>query len=161
MPDTMSLAHFYQGWGQHNALMVEAITPLTAEELAFRPGTLPNQVWQIAAHIATNRVFWFHTVLREGDSALEQFADWEDNPSPRTASELVTALNQTFAFVHGCLERWTPATLDDRFERRRSNGKVVTLTRQWVTWHLLEHDIHHGGEISLILGMHGIAALDM
>jgi uncharacterized damage-inducible protein DinB len=27
-----------------------------------------------------------------------------------------------------------------------------------VVWHVLEHDLHHGGEISLTLGMHGIDA---
>lgn len=162
MPAKTTLGPFYSGWGQHNALLVKAIAPLTAGQLAVRPDPLPNQVWQIAAHIATNRVFWFHTVTGEGDASLERFADWEDDAaSPRAASELVTALNETFAFVRGCLEHWTPAMLDDPFERRRSNGQVVTRTRQWIAWHLLEHDIHHGGEISLILGMHGLGGLDL
>lgn len=33
----------------------------------------------------------------------------------------------------------------------------VTLTRSWVIWHLIEHALH-GGEISLTLGMHELAA---
>jgi hypothetical protein len=32
------------------------------------------------------------------------------------------------------------------------------ITRQWVIWHLIEHDLHHGGEISLTLGMYGLVA---
>jgi uncharacterized damage-inducible protein DinB len=162
MPATSSLLPFYEGWNWHNALLVKAIAPLTADQLALRPEPLPNQVWQIAAHIATNRVFWFHTVLGEGDASLEQYADWEDFPdSPRSADELVPALNATYGFVRECLDLWTPAMLDDRFERRRSTGQVVTHTRQWVLWHLLEHDIHHGGEISLTLGIHGLEGLDV
>ena len=31
-------------------------------------------------------------------------------------------------------------------------------SRAWMVWHVLEHDLHHGGEISLTLGMHGIDA---
>jgi uncharacterized damage-inducible protein DinB len=27
-----------------------------------------------------------------------------------------------------------------------------------VVWHVMEHDLHHGGELSLTLGMHGMAA---
>jgi hypothetical protein len=27
--------------------------------------------------------------------------------------------------------------------------------------HLMEHELHHGGEISLILGTHGLPALDL
>jgi len=162
LPASTTLAPPYSGWETHNTLLVKAIAPLTTQQLALRPDPLPNQVWQIAAHIVTNRVFWFHNVLGEGDVSLEQFADWEDRPgAPRSADELVTALNTTFAFVRQCLGRWTPGMLDDRFERRRSTGQVVTRPRQWVIWHLLEHDIHHGGEISLILGMHGLDGLDL
>ncbi len=32
------------------------------------------------------------------------------------------------------------------------------ITRPWVIWHLIEHDLHHGGEVSLTLGTHGLAA---
>jgi uncharacterized damage-inducible protein DinB len=34
-------------------------------------------------------------------------------------------------------------------------------SRQWIIWHVLEHDIHHGGELSSILGAHGLAAVDL
>lgn len=26
------------------------------------------------------------------------------------------------------------------------------------TWHLIEHDLHHGGKVSLLPGMHGLEA---
>ena len=35
------------------------------------------------------------------------------------------------------------------------------LSRQWVIWHVIEHDLHHGGEVSLMLGTHGLAAPDL
>ena len=38
------------------------------------------------------------------------------------------------------------------------DGTPVQLSRAWVVWHVLEHDLHHGGEISLTLGMHGVTA---
>ncbi len=36
-------------------------------------------------------------------------------------------------------------------------GKNYALTRQWITWHVIAHDLHHGGELTLMLGMQGIA----
>ncbi len=33
--------------------------------------------------------------------------------------------------------------------------------RGWVVWHVMEHDVHHGGEISQILGSHGLSGLDL
>ncbi len=38
------------------------------------------------------------------------------------------------------------------------DGQHVDLSRAWVFWHVMEHDLHHGGELSLILGMHGLPA---
>jgi uncharacterized damage-inducible protein DinB len=32
---------------------------------------------------------------------------------------------------------------------------------EWVTWHVIEHEIHHRGEIYLMLGMLGIEAPDV
>jgi hypothetical protein len=34
-------------------------------------------------------------------------------------------------------------------------------TRAWVIWHLIEHEGHHGGAISLILGSNGPPVLDV
>jgi uncharacterized damage-inducible protein DinB len=28
--------------------------------------------------------------------------------------------------------------------------------RGWIIWHLIEHDLHHGGELFYTLGSHGI-----
>jgi uncharacterized damage-inducible protein DinB len=47
--------------------------------------------------------------------------------------------------------------LDDRFTGPRGNVR----TRGWIIWHVVEHDLHHGGELSLTLGMHGVPALDL
>jgi uncharacterized damage-inducible protein DinB len=38
-------------------------------------------------------------------------------------------------------------------------GAEVTL--RWVIWHVLEHEIHHRGEIYLMLGMMGLEAPDV
>jgi uncharacterized damage-inducible protein DinB len=58
------------------------------------------------------------------------------------------------------MARWTPADLME-VVRREVRGKQRTYVRRWVVWHVMEHDLHHGGEISLTLGMHGLAAPDI
>ncbi len=35
------------------------------------------------------------------------------------------------------------------------------VTMEWVIWHVLEHEIHHRGEIYLMLGLLGIEAPDV
>jgi uncharacterized damage-inducible protein DinB len=55
-----------------------------------------------------------------------------------------------------CLRRWTPEDLEVTVVR-----KSRTRSRGWVIYHVLEHDTHHGGEISQILGSNGLAPLDV
>jgi uncharacterized damage-inducible protein DinB len=171
------LEPFAEGWAGYQRLILEAIGPLSAEHLSSR--TAPHQwaVWQLAAHMAGSRAYWFHDVLGEGDAAvLDMFrvdsttlpdlpledAGWEDDERrPRTASELTEAFERTWAMIDESLRRWTAEDLVVEYSRTWRNGGVETFTRAWVVWHLIEHDLHHGGEISQILGTNGIPALEL
>jgi uncharacterized damage-inducible protein DinB len=94
------------------------------------------------------------------DLPLED-AGWEDDEDhPRGPEAVVDAFELTWAMIDDCLQRWRPDDLAVEFTRRRRAG-TQTVTRQWVIWHLIEHDLHHGGEISLILGSHGLSGLDL
>jgi uncharacterized damage-inducible protein DinB len=169
-----TLQPLYDGWAKHNDLLVGALRDLTPEQLALRPGPDMWSVWQLAGHAAGARTYWFHDNLGEGDPDLRDLfrvatttvpdlpiedAGWEDDEDhPRTADELVDALGRTWSMIDRCLRRWTPEDLAAEFARP---GSSRVHTRGWVIWHLMEHDVHHGGEISLILGSNGIPALDL
>jgi uncharacterized damage-inducible protein DinB len=168
---------FVEGWAEYQRLLLEAIGPLTAEQLSSRTAPFQWAVWQLAAHMASSRAYWFHDVLGEGDAAVREMfrvdsttvaglplenADWEDDERhPRTASELAEAFDRTWAMMGACLGRWTAEDLVVEFPRSRRSGEVRTVTRAWVVWHLIEHDLHHGGEISQILGSNGIPAPEL
>ena len=167
-----ALQPFYEGWTKHQALVIDALVGLTPAQLDFR--TAPHQwsVWQLAGHIAGSRAYWFHDVLGEGDPATRDLfrvdhttvpglpledAGWEDDEDhPRSAEELVDGLRRTWTVVDDCLGRWSAEDL---------NASVVRPTRThhrgWVVWHVMEHDLHHGGEISQILGSNGLAGLGL
>jgi uncharacterized damage-inducible protein DinB len=56
------------------------------------------------------------------------------------------------------------STVDTCKRQRRlatADGQTETYTRPEVTWHVLEHDLHHGGEIGYSFGMQGLAAPDI
>ena len=82
------------------------------------------------------------------------------NEFEQRLQECLEALTQGRWDLDECLRRWTPEDLAVEFSRERRTG-TQTFTRQWVIWHLIEHDIHHGGELSLILGSHGLTGLDL
>ena len=80
----------------------------------------------------------------------------------RSAAELVAGMDASWQFMQVRLDRWTPTDLARTFphDEPEWRDKYVT-ARSWVVWHVLEHDLHHGGEISLTLGMHGLQAPEM
>jgi len=150
-----ALALFYTGWERYNRLLVEAVAPLTPDQLALRVAPNQRALVELTAHLIAARARWFHRTLGEGDDDLEQFALWDDANAPTLkAAQLELGLEQTWRLIADCLTRWTPADLDVAFAKR--SGEQVS--RQWVIWHVLEHDLHHGGELSLTLGAHGLRA---
>jgi len=84
---------------------------------------------------------------------------WEDHlERPRGAAELVGALETTWKIAKRCLATWTPDMLAEGFPR---DGTAQIHTPQSVLMRLITHDSFHAGEISLILGMHGLPEIDL
>jgi uncharacterized damage-inducible protein DinB len=167
----------YNGWVQYQANLADMLRGLSDEQLGLRPASGDWAVWQIASHMAGARMYWFHVNLGQGDPALAgmfkvqhttvpglplEHAGWEDDEDhPRSAGEIVDALERTWRVIEDCLERWTPRDLELEFIQQPAEPGDVPLSRAWVIWHLIEHEVHHGGQISLILGSNGIPVQDI
>jgi uncharacterized damage-inducible protein DinB len=177
MTETPSaLRTFYDGWANCQDLLLSAMRDLTDQQLGLRVSPDQWAVWQLGSHMAGSRAYWFHDVLREGyPSVREMFrvaqttvpglaledAVWEDEDEhPRSAREIVGAFDVTWHMIDGCLKRWTLDDLGVEFTRQ-GRTRTQTRSRQWVIWHLIEHELHHGGEISLILGSNGLPVPDI
>ena len=156
--DNFTLTTFYTSWKEYHDRLTATLAPLTAEQLALRAAPGLRSVGENATHILGCRAGWFTYVLGEdGGPDVKEYADWEPGAPARTAAELVSALDRTWHFMADCLARWNPADMEQTFPDDW-DGKIVHLSRAWIVWHVLEHDLHHGGEVSLTLGMHGIHA---
>lgn len=158
----LPLITFYQGWERYQQSLVETIAPLSSAQLALP--VAPHH-WSIGTqlnHMLGSRVFWFQRWLGEGDPDLVHWD--EDQQSLRTTTELVAGLEDTWHLIAAALAHWTPADLGQIFptpafltEEERSF--FPPQTRQWIIWHVLEHEIHHGGELSLAFGAIGLAGV--
>ena len=108
-------------------------------------------------------MYWFTEFMGEdGGEEVKAYAGWNDlrlalgAPVP-TAAELAQALDHTWHLMADCLTRWSPADMQQTFPFD-GDGTPGEVSRASLVWHVLEHDLHHGGEASLTLGMHGIHA---
>ncbi len=156
-------AGLLRGWEVYQQRLIEAIRPLSAEQLAaLRVGDGLRSAGMIAAHIVAARVRWLRQVLGEGDEDLDRWANWDRKGAPIPGGEeLAHALEESWGPLRAGLERWTPADYEQPFTSIEDDGQEVTDTRGWVVWHLIEHDLHHGGELSLLLGSHGLPGVEI
>ena len=156
-----TLAIVAQGWHVYQARLSEAIAPLTQEQLALRAAPQLRSIEELARHIIGVRAGWFHNILGEGDDAFGAYHEWDRPDAPtRTASELVEGLAATWQTMQSALAHFTPEDLTIMLTGVRK-GRTYAHQRGWVVWHVLEHDLHHGGEIGLSLGMHDLPAPDL
>jgi uncharacterized damage-inducible protein DinB len=157
--------YFYQGWEHYQELLIKALEPLTPEQLALRPAAHLRSVGSDVRHIIGARVRWCQQVLglEPDNKTLAALGRWDRRGAPeRSAAELVSGLRESWRVLKDGLQRWTPADLAYSFPNTdRDPGEPETFTRQWVIWHLIEHDLHHGGEISQLLGINHLAAPDL
>ncbi len=156
-----TLALMTSGWEAYQQSMVAALLPLTAEQLALRAAPQLRSIGENVRHIISTRAGWFSTALGIGDEDFEAYHYWQAPDSPaRSAEELARGLAETWRVMQEALASFTPDDMQAtvRGERR---GQPFELVRGWVVWHVIEHDLHHGGEVSLTLGMHGLAAPDI
>jgi len=151
----------YKNWGNYQEKLRKCIEPLTNEQLSLQPAPHMWPVAQLVQHIISVRAGWFSGTLQDDDKAMNEYMSWGQRESPeRSAAEMVRGLDETWAFIEARLQRWTPADCDKTFPDEW-DGQTYQVSRSWVIYHVMEHDLHHGGEVSLILGMNGLRAPDL
>lgn len=162
MQNQSTLNVIYESWRGYQQKLRDAVAPLTIEQLELQPAAHMWPLGQIVQHIIGVRAGWFSGTLQDEDAAMSEYmSSWGQRESPaRSGAELAGALDATWAFVEARLQRWTPDELAQTFPDEW-DGQVYQVSRSWVISHVLEHDLHHGGEVSLILGMNGLRTLDL
>jgi uncharacterized damage-inducible protein DinB len=158
-------AEFCRGYEVHQGRLVKMIAPLDQAQLDLVAAPHLMSVRMLACHIVGARAWWFHSWMGEGPEEFARMDGWdEDEALPtRTAAEMVRGLELSWSVIKSGLERWSAGDLTKEFIRPVPNaqGERPSRSRQWIVWHLVEHDVHHGGEISFSLGMHGVTGLDL
>jgi uncharacterized damage-inducible protein DinB len=157
--ENFTLTTIYTSWKEYQEHIKASLAELSTEQLTLRAAPNLRSIGEIAAHIIGCRAGWFTHFLGEDASAeVKATAHWDETgASARTGAELVQGLDLTWQLMADCLARWSPGDMEQTFPDDW-DGKIVHLSRAWVVWHVLEHDLHHGGELSLTLGMYGFPA---
>jgi hypothetical protein len=145
-------ARAFESWQDYQAALKHAIAPLTEEQLQLRliPGL--RTPGEIAEHIVFGRALHLHRTLGEGAAELSPMLRWEDaDDPPHTAAEIVHGLELTWRFIIDRLMRGSPTDAVSEDE--------VPIVQ--MIWGLLDHDLPHAGELSLLLGADGMPGVEI
>jgi uncharacterized damage-inducible protein DinB len=160
---------FYKGWETYQQGLVETIAQLSSVQLATPLASEQRSVGELLDHMIGARFNWFHLWMGEGNPDFD-WNDDEDNNEPTVykAASLVAMFEKSWHVISSALNCWTSADLEQLFLppashqawlRNQGLEESPPHTRQWIVWHVLEHEIHHGGELSLALGGLGLSGI--
>lgn len=159
MPENpVKLSIIFEGWEGYNTSIMHSIQPLTDEQLIWRPAPKLRSVGELASHIAFGRVGWFVRMSAPGSLELDQKVKRVGSQTAiaNQKDEIINWLELSWNMIADTLNQWTITDLTRTFEQEYY-GKVYRVSYQWVIWRILSHDMHHGGELAVMLGMLGIA----
>lgn len=145
-------ARGFASWQDYQDALTRAIAPLTPQQLQHRliPGL--RTPGEIAEHIVFGRALHLDRTLGEAAAALTPLIQWgERNHPPHTAGEIVQGLEVTWQVINNCLLRGSPTDVITEEEA------VINQT----IWGLLDHDLPHAGELSLLLGAAGLPGVEI
>ncbi len=155
--ENLPLSVVFEGWGSYQDSLAKAIAPLTPAQLAWRAAQGLRSVGEIASHISVGRIDWFHRMGAPGSAELAgeiamlgYVAVIDNDPAAQ-----VGWLESSWQMIAKTLDQWRVADLTCTYKLSyRRNTYAVS--RQWTIWRILAHDIHHGGQIAMLLGIQGI-----
>lgn len=134
--------------------LMEIIEKFQEEDLHFSPFEGAWSVGEILLHIANAEQGWFRYAMTgevdawPGDHTLDNYPTFE-------------SIKSLLTDVHDWTERYISGLSLEDYQRVVDLPWDEQIHLGWIIWHVLEHEIHHRGELSLILGLLGREGLDV
>jgi uncharacterized damage-inducible protein DinB len=144
---SMQLDQLFSHWDQIHSGTLWVLDLFKDSEMEFQAFEGGWNIGEIALHIANVEEGWFRVV------ALRESEEWpsayklENFPTKTAIKDL---LLDTHIITMRYLNTLTINDLDTVFKSEWGDFPL-----RFIIWHVIEHEIHHRGELSLILGILG------
>jgi uncharacterized damage-inducible protein DinB len=166
------LGQVLEGWDGYQTSLLHAVSPMTSKQLSWRPAPDRRSVGELFRHISLGRITWFSRIQAPGieEVALRVPRWFTDGDGSRHAVEESVPCDQAEILAEWLALSWKPIqrmlnewTVDDLVETypHRFRGTAYAISRQWTTWRILSHDLHHGGQVAMMLAIQGVDAFEL
>jgi uncharacterized damage-inducible protein DinB len=147
----MNVREFFKHWDEVRTNLFRALDLLSDDQLDFVPREGLWSLGEVARHIANAEEGWFRFgIAREYDEwpAAYPAADYP------TVESVKTLLTEVHARTLSYLDTLSMADLEKKIKAPWGDDFALF----WIIWHVIDHELHHRGEIYLMLGLMGMEA---
>jgi uncharacterized damage-inducible protein DinB len=127
-----------------------ALRKLTPEQLACKPSQVYTSAWELAVHMVETEWTWIYR------NALKR-VPWETAWDAERFASLHDLLN-FWHEIHMVTVEWltdSPVT-ELRRQYPMPSVTVPMAPMNWLIYHVMEHEIHHRGQLFMLMRMQGI-----
>jgi hypothetical protein len=143
----------FQSWLDYQHALTRAIAPLTPQQLQLRPLPGRRAIGEIAEHIVYGRALHLHRALEHEAVELVPYLRWDGTAEPpQVAEAIVRGLEITWSVIVRTLRRGSAS---------EDVPQHADAERMQAIWGLLDHDLPHAGQLSLLLRASGLPGVDI
>jgi len=149
---------------------LKGISGLTKEQLFAEPVPAEFPIGAYLMHLAEADLGWLKTLSGEKQpNDLKKrvyYSSWFDVPKDKYApptepiepEEYINAITAVRARLLDYIDKMTDEDLDTKIKIKRSETVEVEITKEWIIYHLIEHEAHTRGQMFLLIRMAGFKA---
>lgn len=150
----MTVREFFKHWDEVRANLFRALDLLKDDQLDFVPREGLWSLGKVARHIANAEEGWFRYVIAREHDQWPTAYPAADYPTVESVKTLLSDVHaRTLAYLD-------TMSLDD-LEKTITAPSGDEFSLYWIIWHVIDHELHHRGEIYLMLGLLGLEAPDI
>ncbi len=147
----MTAKELFPYWDDARDLLIQAVERLDDDHLDWRPPELPRSIRDILWHLAETESQWQSILGGRGESQEQQSAPPMDDALP--LHEILHTMEDIHRRTQRILEEMSA---DDVLATRVRMGTGPEFTYHWAMAQIYEHEIHHRGQIFLLMRMQGL-----
>jgi uncharacterized damage-inducible protein DinB len=148
----MNATELFQRWSEVRAGLVTALEKLADAQLDFTPRQGLWSLRETVVHIAGTEDGWLRSYTANR---------WHENPPEARDYPTVESLKNLLAEAHARTQAQFAQDAEGLLEQICQLPWGGQVSMGWAVWHVLEHEIHHRGEIYLMLGLMSKEAPDV
>lgn len=149
----MSLKSLYSNWERIRDKLLETVDCFEDRELSFRPFDGSWTVRELMIHIA-------HEEMGEiSYGIIQELSEWPSDYIPKEY-ETIESIKSLLSDVHSRTLDYLSTLTDGDLDRVVDAPWDASYQLGDMIGHVMEHEVHHRGELSLILGLLGREAPD-